>query len=398
MALILTVARIAGHVAHVLGQPQVLGELLAGIALGASEIHGWHGMKELVHTPLVAGLAELGVILLLFEVGLESTVGQMARVGSSAALVATLGVVAPFLLGWGASASLLPTAPTQVHVFLGATLTATSVGITARVLKDLGHGDAPEARVILGAAVIDDVLGLLILAAVSAWVTATATGAELAVVPLLVIVGKAAVFLGGALGIGLMLTPRLYQHAARLHGSGVLLSLSLGFCFLLSWLSALAGLAPIVGAFAAGLVLERATWAPFAERGEAELEHLLRPVVGLLSPVFFVSMGARVELSSFGGEALPLAVALCVVAFAGKFVSGLGVLDRTVRRLPVSIGMAPRGEVGLIFANIGLGLRFGGQPLIDAATYSAIVLVVLVTTLATPPALAWSLRRGSRSR
>ena len=396
LALILIVARLAGHLARLLGQPAVLGELLAGILLGASELHGWHGMRALVHDPLVAGLAELGVILLLFEVGLESTVAQMARVGASALLVATVGVVVPFVLGWGVSAWLLPDAPMQVHVFLGATLTATSVGITARVLKDLGHGDSPEARVILGAAVIDDVFGLLILAAVGAWVTATSSGARLELLPMLWIVAKAVGFLGGAVGLGSLLAPWFYRQTARLQGSAVLLSVSLGFCFLLSWLAALAGLAPIVGAFAAGLVLEAAMWKPFADRGEAQLEELVHPIVVFLSPVFFVSMGAKVELGTLGGGALGLAAALCVVAIVGKLAAGLGVLDPSIRKLPVAIGMAPRGEVGLIFANIGLGLRYHGQPLVDGATYAAIVLVVLVTTVVTPPALTWSLRSGRR--
>lgn len=394
LALILGAARLGGHLAQRLGQPAVLGELLAGVGIGNLGLVGVHRLDFLAADPTIQALAELGVVLLLFEVGLESTVASMAKVGGSAMLAAFLGVVVPFFLGFGVGAWLLPDEGLYAHLFLGATLTATSVGITARVLKDLGQHQTPEARVILGAAVIDDVLGLIILAGVSGLIAAADRGVPAELGPILWIIGKALLFLGGAVGLGVALTPWLYRQAARLRGTGVLLGVSLAFCFLLSWAAAYMGLAPIVGAFAAGLVLESAVYQPFLDRGEAQLEELIHPVVAFLGPIFFVLMGVRVDLSTFWeGGALGLAAALTVAAVVGKLAAGLGVLDRSIRRLPVALGMAPRGEVGLIFANIGASLTIGGQRVIEPATYTAVVIVVIVTTLLTPFALSFSMRR-----
>jgi Kef-type K+ transport system membrane component KefB len=394
LALILTFAKAGGDLAVRLGQPSVLGELGAGVLLGNIDLLGLTGLSTLGTEPFVQHLAELGVVLLLFEVGLESTVAQMAKVGPSAALVAVLGVVAPMALGIGVGAWLLPESSFYVHLFLGATLCATSVGITARVLKDIGQSDTGEARIILGAAVIDDVLGLVVLAAVSGLIEAADQGVAPTAGPVLWLAAKAVLFLGLAVGLGVLLTPFFYRNAARMRGGGVLLGVSLAFCFLLSWLASAVGLAPIVGAFAAGLILESAHYHPFVEKGERELEELVHPIVAFLAPVFFVIMGLKVDLATFADPSvLGLAVGLVVAAVLGKQVCSLGVLDRTVRRLPVGIGMIPRGEVGLIFANIGLGLHIAGEPIVPPAVFTAVVIMVMVTTLLTPPALAWSLRR-----
>ena len=394
LALILGAARLGGHAAQGLKLPAVVGELLAGVVMGNLGLIHVTGLDFLVGDPTIHALAELGVVLLLFEVGLESTVAQMARVGSSAMLAAVLGVILPCILGYGVGALLLPDESVYLHLFLGATLTATSVGITARVLKDLGESQSPEARVILGAAVIDDVLGLVILAGVSGLIAAADRGVPAEIGPILAIIGKAGLFLGGAVGLGLLLTPRLYRLAAKLRGTSVLLGVSLAFCFAMSWAASAVGLAPIVGSFAAGLVLESALYKPFTDRGEQQLEELIHPVVAFLGPIFFVSMGVAVDLRTFADVGvLGLAAALTVAALVGKLACGLGVLDPTIRRLPVALGMAPRGEVGLIFANIGASLTLGGQPVIGPATYSAVVIVVIVTTLVTPFALTWSLKR-----
>jgi Kef-type K+ transport system membrane component KefB len=396
LVVILGGSKLGGDLAVRLKQPAVLGELLGGVILGNLDLAGFRALSFIEHDPMVDLLAQLGVIVLLFEVGLESTVAQMARVGATAFRVAVLGVVAPMLLGWGVGAVLLPDHSIYVHLFLGATLCATSVGITARVLQDLGESKAREAQVILGAAVIDDVLGLVVLAAVSGIIAAADAGGAAELGPIAWIVVKAAVFLFGAVGLGVWLTPRLYALASRLNGSGVLLGVSLAFCFALSWAAGAAGLAPIVGAFAAGLVLEGAAYKPFTDRGEQELEHLVHPVSQFLAPVFFVLMGFRVDLSTFANvEVLGLAAALTLAAIVGKQACMLGVFDRTMRRLPVGIGMVPRGEVGLIFANIGLTLTIGGERIVDAGTFAAVVMMVIATTLVTPPALAWSLRRGA---
>jgi len=311
--------------------------------------------------------------------------------------VATVGVIAPFALGWGVGALLLPEASVYVHAFLGATLTATSVGITARVLQDLGKTDTPEARIILGAAVIDDVMGLVILAVVGGAITAAASGQALSYGSIAVILAKAVLFLVGALVVGARLSPVLFRLASRLHARGILLALALSWCFLLSWLASVIELAPIVGAFAAGLVLERVQYRGFVDKGEHELEELIAPIAGFLVPVFFVVMGMRTDLASFAdARVLGLAAALTAAAVIGKQVCGLAVVGGGVDRVTVGLGMIPRGEVGLIFANMGMALVMAGTPIITPPLYSAIVIMVIVTTLVTPPALKWSLGRHAR--
>jgi Na+:H+ antiporter len=394
LAVILAAAKIAGHIAVRLGQPAVLGELIAGVALGSFHHLGVPWFDGFAANVSIDVLARLGVLILLFEVGLESTVRDMLRVGGSALLVAVLGVAAPFALGWGAGALLLPGRGVYVHAFLGATLTATSVGITARVLRDLGRSQGPEARVILGAAVIDDVLGLVILAVASGVIAAADGGRALSAGQLGLILAKAAAFLFGGLSLGVYLSPKVFHVAARLRGSGILLATSLVFCFVLAYLAARIGLAPIIGAYAAGLILEDVHARDFAGRGEQQLEDLIQPISSFLVPVFFVLMGMRVDVTAFAhANGLGLAVLLTAAAIAGKLACSLGVFGRSLDRLTVGIGMIPRGEVGLIFANIGLSLTIGGRPVIDEDVFSAVVMMVVTTTLITPPALRWSLSR-----
>ena len=397
LAAILAGAKLGGHVAVRLGQPAVLGELVVGVLLGNLDLLGLGWFRALTTDPSVGMLAQIGVLLLLFDVGLESTVREMLQVGAIAALVAVLGVAAPFALGWGVGALLLPGHSAYAHAFLGATLTATSVGITARVLKDLGKSRLAEARVILGAAVIDDVLGLVILAVVAGVIAAAERGASLSYAATALVVVKAAAFLVGALGLGVLLSPRLFTLAAKLRGRGVLLATALAFCFLLAWLASAIGLAPIVGAYAAGLILEDVHWRDFAGRGEPGLRTLVEPVTSFLVPVFFVLMGMRVQLATFDqGGVLGLAALLTLAAILGKQAAALGAVGRGMDRLSVGIGMIPRGEVGLIFASIGLGLTLHGERIVDEGIYSAVVIMVIVTTLVTPPALKWSLERGAR--
>ncbi|HKP60481.1 MAG TPA: cation:proton antiporter [Polyangiales bacterium] len=394
LAVILIGAKLGGELATRLGQPAVLGELVCGVVLGNLRYLGVSAFEVLKHEPAIDSLARLGVIILLFEVGLESTVGQMMKVGVSSLLVATLGVIAPFVLGWGAGAWLLPEASEYVHMFLGAALTATSVGITARVLKDLGASQSDEARIILGAAVIDDVMGLIVLSVTGGLIAAADRGVDLSGGEVALTLGKAVVFLVGALAMGVKLTPRVFVLAARLQARGVLLALGLSFCFLLAWLASAIGLAPIVGAFAAGLVLEKVHYRDFVSHGETQLEELVQPISSFLVPIFFVSMGLHTDLRSFTEPgAMQLAAALIVCAVAGKQLCGLGVVGKGLDRLSVGIGMIPRGEVGLIFANIGMSMKVGGERIMSTATYSAVVAMVVVTTMITPPALKWSLKR-----
>ena len=206
------------------------------------------------------------------------TVREMMSVGASSLFVALLGIVAPFFLGWGLSAKMLPNEETLVHLFIGATLCATSVGITARVLTDLGKVGTREAKIILGAAVIDDVLGLVILAVVSGVITATNTGGELAMLDVAMIVFKAFFFLVGSIVIGSWLSPRMFSFASKLRIRGLLLTLSLSFCFLLAYLANVIELAPIVGAFAAGLILDEVHYREFLDRGDHSLEDLIHPI------------------------------------------------------------------------------------------------------------------------
>ncbi len=394
LAIILAAAKLGGDLATRARQPAVLGELIAGVMLGNLGLIGITGLQGLESNGTLEALAQIGVILLLFEVGLESTVRDMLKVGGTAVLVATLGVVTPFALGWWVGALLLPAESWYAHAFLGATLTATSVGITARVLKDLGKSTTSEARVILGAAVVDDVFGLVILAVLSGIIAAANAGIPMAYGSVGWIVVKAVLFLGGAIALGHLVSPRLFGLASRLHGRGVLLATALIFCFTLSYLASRIGLAPIVGAYAAGLILEDVHYRPFTDRGERRLEELLQPIGTFLIPLFFVLMGMRVDLTAFAHpEILGLAALLTVAAIAGKQACALGALGGRLDRLTIGLGMIPRGEVGLIFANIGLGLTIGGTPVIDRSTYSAVVIMVIVTTLVTPPALRWSLER-----
>lgn len=394
LTVILIAAKVGGDLAVRLGQPSVLGELLFGVLLGNLPLFGVTAIESIEHDASIDLLAQLGVIILLFEVGLESTVAQMMKVGLSSFLVAIVGVLAPFSLGWGVAAWLLPTHSSYVHAFLGAALTATSVGITARVLKDLGRSDTDEARIILGAAVIDDVMGLVVLAVVSGVITAADSGTSLSALDVGLMLGKAVAFLLGALVIGMRLSPRVFALASLLKARGVLLAVGLAFCFLLSWLASAIGLAPIVGAFAAGLVLEQVHYRDFVDRGEHQLEELVQPISQFLVPVFFVLMGMRTDLRAFGDlGVLGLAAALIAAAVLGKQACYFGVVGKGIDRLSVGIGMIPRGEVGLIFANIGASLTVRGEHIVDGATYSATVVMVIVTTMLTPPALKWSLQR-----
>jgi Kef-type K+ transport system membrane component KefB len=398
LAVILVAAKVGSELATRLGQPAVLGELCVGVIVGNLVLVGYTGLDYLKTDHLVDIFARLGVILLLFEVGLGSTVREMLNVGASAFLVGCMGVAAPFALGWAVGAWLLPEAGSYVHAFLGATLSATSVGITARVLKDLGLERSTEARVILGAAIIDDVLGLVVLAAIAAVIVAADTGTPLSYGALALTVAKAVVFLAGALLVGVRLSPRLFSLASKLRAGGVLLALSLALCFFLSWLANAMGLAAIVGAFAAGLVLEEAHFHEFAERGERSIHELVAPIASFVTPIFFVVIGMRTDLRSLArADVLLLALALTVAAVVGKQACALAVVGTRANRLMVGIGMTPRGEVTLIFAGIGLGLTVGGRPVLDQGLFSAIVVVVMVTTVLTPPALAWAFARTNRA-
>ncbi|HVG31459.1 MAG TPA: cation:proton antiporter [Pyrinomonadaceae bacterium] len=399
VAFILIVAKLCGELFERMGQPAVLGELVGGILIGNLALLGFTWAEPLKTNEVIAALAEIGVILLLFEVGLESDLGEMVAVGWSSLLVAVAGVVAPFFLGWGVAAYFLPDESRLAHLFIGAVLCATSVGITARVLKDMRRLVTREARIILGAAVIDDVLGLLILAVIAGAIKAAATGAVLSIFEVALIAAKAVAFLAGSLLVGHFIIPHILRGAGRFESRGVLLTISISFCFLLSWAAAIVGLAPIVGAFAAGLVLDEVHFHSAREHREVNLEKLVTPVTTVLVPVFFVLMGLRVDLRVFARfELLGFAILLTLAAIIGKQVCSLVVVERGINRLAVGLGMIPRGEVGLIFAGIGATLVLPNaagvpEPVINTATFGAVVIMVVITTLVTPPLLKWAMGR-----
>lgn len=321
LIVLLVLARLLGWLAQRIGQPAVLGELVAGILLGGSVF----GLLD-PGVPAIHALAELGVLILLFEIGLHTDVRSLASVGGTATAVAVVGVALPFAAGWAAALALGLTQPAAL--VCGAALTATSVGISARVLGDLGVIDKPEGRVVLGAAVLDDIIGLVILAIVSSSVA------------------------GG-----------------DVNASGVARS---------------AGSAMIIAAFAAGLVVH-------ATRRRATIEKATTWLGHFFVPIFFASVGAAVDLDAFArSSALLLGATLATVGIVGKVAAGYAPIGFTGNKLLVGVAMVPRGEVGLIFAQMGLA-----SGAIDATGFGAIMLMVLVTTFVTPPALARIARRTS---
>ena len=391
LALIIAAAKMGGEALARIRQAPVLGELLMGVMLGNLGLFGITALEPLRDNATLRLVAEIGAVLLLFEVGVEANLGQLLAVGWSCLLVAIVGVVTTLMLGYFVSAHLLPDGGWLGHLFVAGTLAATSIGITARVLKDLGKSNTEEARIILGAAVADDIIGLVILAVVSGLVTSVTANSAAGTVhwtAILWIIAKASIFLVLAVIVGRFWSQRMFLHASRLQVSGALLALCICFCFALAALAGLMGLAPIIGAFAAGVVLEEVHYKPFLERGERKMQDLLFPITTLIVPVFFVVMGLRVDLRSFASPAvLGFAVLVTVVAIIGKQACGLGVVERGVDRMAIGVGMIPRGEVSLIFAGLGSSVLLQGRPVLSKATFSALVLMVMLTTFITPPLL-----------
>lgn len=413
LAIIIVAAKV-GSVVEKAGQPAVLGELIFGIILGNLSLLGLRWFEPIGANDYVKFMAELGVVLLLFKVGLESNITKMRQVGVPAFVVATIGVVSPFVLGtWVVGPLLFADMSFNTHLFLGATLTATSVGITARVFSDLKKLQLPESQTVLGAAVIDDVMGLIILSVVSAIVTTG--GVTLGSISW--IIAKAVLFLVGAIIIGRWSATYIGQAFSRIHtGSDMKMGFSLAFMLLGAYLASVVGLAPIVGAFAFGLVLDPVHFStfrrpemvedvetasahlPVESRGNLDkllkhhsdkhVEDLIAPVGHFLIPVFFIMTGFNVRLDAlFNLQALWLALIITVIAIIGKLLSGLGAAKGMDRWL-VGVGMIPRGEVGLIFAAIGQSIG-----VLTPELYSVIVIMVILTTLIPPPILTWLLKK-----
>ena len=327
-----------------------------------------------------------GIIFLLFMVGLRTSIDEMRQVGPDALRVAVIGVALPFALGFISSYLLIPDIPLHTSLFLGAALGATSVGISVMVLRELKMDNTRVAHIILGAAVLDDILGLLLLAIVSGIVV---TGGIEAVQILMVII-MTSVFLAGAIYIGPRVLEVIIYLARKLNLMEAKMFVSFLFVMLLAWMANLAGLATIIGAFTAGLILHDAYFSHWGEYKEHaySIRDLIMPLEVILVPIFFVLMGLQVKLETFlQQDVMLLAAGLLFAAIVGKVLSGFGALG-VKHRLAIGIGMMPRGEVGLIFAAIGKSLG-----VLDDALFSAVVLMVVVTTLLSPPLFKYCLKR-----
>ncbi|MDX1583127.1 MAG: cation:proton antiporter [Thermoanaerobaculia bacterium] len=371
-------AKLFGELAERVGQPAVLGELIAGLVVGVSGLQIVDPQNHTIHL-----LAELGVVLLLFMIGLETDLKKLLSVGASSTAVAVVGVVVPFVLGYFAGVYLGYGA--MISIFLGATLTATSVGITARVLSDLGHLQDRESQVILGAAVIDDILGLILLTIVGA----LSRGEDLTVLGVAKTTLIAFGFVVVAIVLGNWLAPALISLITRLRVAKALFFASVMFAFALAFLAEEVGSAMIIGAFAAGLVLAR------TKRSD-QIEREVHDIAQFFVPIFFVSVGSAVDLRTLNPidpdarRFLVIGVVLTVIAIIGKLVAGWGAIGKGLKRHVIGIGMIPRGEVGLIFAQIGLSTG-----VLATGLYSSVTMMVIVTTLVVPPLLRMFLVPGT---
>jgi len=398
-------SKIGGELSSRLGFPPVLGELVTGVIVGVSALHllvfpesGAQSSDSLIiqllqataglnpesaevvfqaQSEVVSVLSELGVIVLLFEIGLESNIRHLMAVGYQATIVACVGVAVPFAAGT-AGLMVLFGVPAIPAIFAGAALTATSIGITSKVLSEIGRLTTKEGQIILGAAVIDDVLGIIVLAVVAS----LAKTGEVDVMNVIYLIVSATVFLLGSILLGGFFHNSFIKVANVLKTRGGLLIPALVFAFLMSYLGAVIHLEAILGAFAAGLVLD--------ESDETlELQKLVLPISDMLVPVFFVCVGARTDIGVLNPavptnrEGLIIAVFLIAVAIVGKVITGAAVFGQEkINRLAIGVGMIPRGEVGLVFAGIGSASGALSKPL-----EAAIIMMVIITTFIAPPLL-----------
>ena len=412
IAIIILAAKLSNLVER-FGQPAVLGELLVGIILGNMALVGFNFFEPIRQDVIIRFLADIGVVILLFQVGLESNIRGMLKVSRQAFLVAIVGVVVPFFLGTVVVGPLLlPELSFNAHLFMGAILTATSVGITARVFHDLGQLKTPEAQIILGAAVIDDVMGLAILAVIKAM----AESGRVSFIDIGWITAKAVLFLCGAIFLGQLLAPGLGRLFSKINpGIGMKFILAVSFGLIFAYFAELIGLAAIVGAFAAGLVLEPVHFRHFDDPSVVSdinksitqaspevrknvsnvleslarnhIKELIQPLEYFLVPIFFVLTGMEVRIETlFNVRILMLALAVSVAAFGGKIISGFAAGG--VRKWIIGWGMVTRCEVGLIFAAMGKALGVFPDDI-----FSMMVIVIMFTTILPPPILNALLKR-----
>ena len=377
LILMITLADVCGFIFERLGMAEILGEIYAGILLGNLALVGINfNLSALLRSSeFMEYSSELALVLLLFLVGLESDMRELLKVGRNAVSVAVAGVALPIALGIGACAALGFATGIQSW-FIGAMLAATSVGITARILDENGLLKTRSAEVILGAAVIDDVLGIMLLAVLASVVV---TG-EVAPLDLVWIVAKALLFFVGALLIGQKLMPGVVHIVSLNKHSSVWTGFALCLALSFAQLAAFAGLAPLIGAFVAGLLLDDVDFHVGDALQKHTLEELVKPISDIMITIFFVGIGAQVQLEILLDPQILLVIGtLTLVAIVSKGAAGFMVAGRGYDRLGIGFGMIPRGEVGLVFAAFAFthGV-FGGE------TYSAVIMVVLLTTLVGP--------------
>ena len=405
LVVIYSASKIGAEICTRINLPAVLGELVGGVVVGISALHlivfpeGGLGATDSLlisfleltanlspqtaaavfhsESEVISVLAELGVVILLFEVGLESDLKELLKVGPQATVVAVVGVAAPFAAGTLGLVFLFGV-PLIPAIFAGAALTATSIGITSRVLTEIGKLNTTEGQIILGAAVLDDVLGIIVLAVVAG----LAKTGEIEVGNVVYLIISAAVFLIGAILVGRLLNPYFVALINKMQTRGELLLTSLVFAFILSYIGGVIRLEAILGSFAAGLVLAE------TEKQE-DLQKQLSPIADMLVPIFFVTVGAKTDIGVLNPanptnqEGLVLAIFLILVAIISKMITGLTVFGKPgINRLAVGIGMIPRGEVGLVFVSVG-----AASGTLDKATEAAIIMMVIVTTFVAPPLL-----------
>ena len=365
---ILLAAKLLGELAEKVRQPAVLGELLAGVLLGASLFGVLQPSAPRMH--VIHLMADIGVILLLFQIGLETNLPRLLKVGPASMMVASAGVALPFVMGYGVARALgLQTLPAVV---CGAALTATSVGITARVLSDLGRLQEPESQIVLGAAVIDDIIGLIILAVVAQIMA----GSGLTLPSVALTTANAFGFVVAVVVLGRFVIPPLFELLSRVGREETLATTALAFALLVAFLANLAGSAHIVGAFAAGLVIGPTRHAQVVQHGVLRLSMLF-------VPIFFVWVGAAVDVRTFADpQVLVIGGSLITVAVFGKFLAGFSPIWFKGSKTVIGVGMIPRGEVGLIFAQMGLT-----SGVLSTGLFSALTLMVMVTTFLAPPLL-----------
>ncbi|MBD1897690.1 MULTISPECIES: cation:proton antiporter [unclassified Coleofasciculus] len=405
LVVIYIASKLGAELAKQFDFPPVLGELVAGVIVGVSALHlivfpesGLSASDSAVMTVLqwinhlspaaltsvyesqsevISVLAELGVIILLFEIGLESDLKQLKEVGSQAAIVACVGVAVPFAAGTAGLMMFFHT-PAIPAIFAGAALTATSIGITSKVLSELGQLKSKEGQIIVGAAVIDDVLGIIVLAVVAS----LAKTGEIDVANVIYLIVSATAFLLGSILLGGIFNQTFNVIVEKFKTRGNVVMPAFIFAFFMAFLGSAIHLEAILGAFAAGLVLDETD-------ARNELDELVKPIADLLVPIFFVTVGARADLGVLNPTVpenragILIAAFLMVVAILGKVVTGWAVFGQPgINRLAIGVGMIPRGEVGLVFAGIG-----SASGVLDKPLEVSIIIMVILTTFLAPPFL-----------